>query len=293
MAKTFNSMNSVDESTLMIVDSLNLAFRYKHKGQFNFNEDYIRTVSSLRKSYKAKYVVMAVDWGGSSYRLGLYPEYKANRKEKQELSTPEEQAEFELFFEEFKNTISRISEEGEYQVLRFNGVEADDIAAYIVKKFKKLFPTITKIVLVSSDKDWDLLISEDVMRFSYVTRKETRMDNWAEHYGDIEPEDYITLKCLQGDAGDNVPGVEGVAEGRAKTLSKTYGCGYDIAASLPIDSKYKYIQNLNKFGADAIYLNYKLMDLMEFCEEALGDDNCNTVNTVLTEYFSNGLTSKI
>lgn len=285
MAKSFSNMTSLSGDTLMIVDSLNLAFRYKHKGQFNFSEDYIRTVRSLQRSYKASYVVIAADKGGSSYRKELYPAYKENRKEKQALATPEEQAEFELFFEEFKATIQRFREETEFPVLQFEGVEADDIAGYIVKIFKKHFPKITKIVLVSSDKDWDLLISEDVIRFSYVTRKETTVENWSEHYGELDIEELITMKCLQGDSGDNVPGVDGIAEGRAKTLIKTYGCGYDIAAALPIDSKYKYIQNLNKFGSEALLLNYRLMDLLEYCDEALGEANCATIIERLQEYI--------
>ena len=54
-----------------------------------------------------------------------------------------------------------------------------------------------------------------VSRFSTVTRKETTVDNWDEHY-DFPMEDYI-YKCLVGDKGDNVPGVQGVGPKRAVT----------------------------------------------------------------------------
>ena len=40
----------------------------------------------------------------------------------------------------------------------------------------------TEPVVISSDKDWDLLIDENISRFSTVTRKETTIDNWDEHY---------------------------------------------------------------------------------------------------------------
>ena len=33
-------------------------------------------------------------------------------------------------------------------------------------------------------------------------------------------------------------------------------------ASLPIDGKYKFIQNLNEFGSDGLEIGVKLMDLM-------------------------------
>ena len=39
------------------------------------------------------------------------------------------------------------------------------------------------------------------------------------------------------------------------------GSIFDIAESLPIHGKYKYIQSLNEFGSDQLLLNVELMDL--------------------------------
>lgn len=282
MAKTFQNISSLDPEVLMIVDSLNLAFRYKHSGALDFVDDYRRTVESLRKSYSAGKVVMACDSGSSKYRKELYPLYKQNRKDKQDLQSPEEEAEFQLFFEEFNRTMDAYTE-SQYPLFRFPGVEADDVAAYIVKT-RKRYP-IKKIVLISSDRDWDLLVGETVMRFSYVTRKEVTLDNWSTHY-DCEPEEYISIKCLQGDAGDNVPGVDKIGPKRAAELVKKYGSTYDIIANMPIAGKYKYIDNLNAFGADALMLNYQLMDLMEFCDEGVGTQNCETIDNTLKDYLN-------
>ena len=82
MTKTFKQMNTSDENSLMIVDSLNLAFRYKHSGAIGFCTDYMRTVDSLKKSYKSNKLIIAGDMGSSSYRKALYPDYKQNRKDK-------------------------------------------------------------------------------------------------------------------------------------------------------------------------------------------------------------------
>lgn len=208
----------------------------------------------------------------------MYPEYKANRAEKFKDQTPEEAAEFEAFFEEFNRAILQIGTV--YPVLRFDKVEADDIAAYIVKNMKK-YP-VTDVWLISSDKDWDLLVNEYVSRFSYVTRKEVTHDNWNTHY-DCAPDEYISIKCLMGDSGDNVKGVEGIGPKRAVDLIKEYGSAFDIAASIPIASKYKYIQSLN-LCKDRILLNYQLMDLLTHCDEALGD-NCYEVDQLLDSYL--------
>lgn len=268
-------------NTLMIVDALNLAFRYKHSGATDFATDYIRTVDSLKKSYKASHVIITCDQGSSSYRKALSPEYKQNRKDKQEQQTDAERAAFELFFEDFLATITAIEETTSYPVLRFQGVEADDIAAYIVSQKSKL-PT-DDIWLVSSDRDWDLLVQPGVSRFSYVTRKEVTVDNWNTHY-DFEPEDYISIKCLTGDTGDNVLGVPGIGPKRAAQLVQEYGSTYDIIANIPLSGKYKYIQELNKCG-DLLMLNYQLMDLVTHCREAIGETNIQTIDETLQLYL--------
>lgn len=278
MAKDFTHMAEKSDSTLMVVDALNLAFRYLHAKSTTFTEDYLRVVESLRKSYKAGKVIIAADKGSSSYRKAIYPEYKANRKEKFKDQTPEEQKQFEEFFAEYERTILML--ETVYPVLRYDGVEADDIAAYIVNTHINY--NITDIWLISSDRDWDLLVAPGVSRFSYVTRKEITFDSWNTHY-DCEPEEYISIKCLMGDTGDNVMGVKGIGPKRAAELVKEYGSALDIAASIPIASKYKYIQELNK-SKDIIMLNYQLMDLVTFCEEALGD-NTKAIDAVMMDYL--------
>jgi DNA polymerase-1 len=282
MTKTFEQINHTDPKSLMILDSLNLAFRYKHSKAVDFATDYMRTVESLQKSYKTKKLIIAGDMGSSSYRKALYPQYKQNRKDKYANQTEEEQQEFEQFFAEVQQILSMYEEEGKFPVIRFQGVEADDIAAYIVAKRRRY--DLDQIWLVSSDKDWDLLIAEGVSRFSYVTRKEITENNWNEHY-DFTIDDYISIKCLTGDSGDNVIGVPGIGPKRAVQLVQEYGSTYDIIAALPISSKYKYITALNEFGADNLLLNYKLMDLITNSEEAIGAENCIRINTIMNEYL--------
>jgi len=280
MSKTFEKLTE-QQNTLLIVDSLNLAFRYKHTGATDFTEDYLRTVLSLQKSYKASHVIIAGDQGSSSYRKAIYPEYKQNRKDKFAEQTDAEKAAFELFFEDFTKTLEHIQENTEFPVIKFQGVEADDIAAYIVGKKSKL--PIDDIWLVSSDKDWDLLVQPGVSRFSYVTRKETTIENWRTHY-DFEQEDYISIKCLTGDSGDNVAGVPGIGPKRAIGLVNDYGSTYDIIASIPISGRYKYIEALNQCK-DQLELNYKLMDLVTFSEDAIGLENCKQIDNLLELYL--------
>ena len=273
-----DKMVNDEANATLIVDALNLAFRWKHQGRTDFRYDYQSTVKSLAKSYDCKRVIICSDWGSSTYRKGISPDYKQNRKDKFAEQTEAERLAFEEFFEEFEASLDVLAED--YPVLRYKGVEADDIAAHLVK-FKDKYD-LEYVWLISSDRDWDLLIQENVGRFSYVTRKEVRLDNWREHY-DIPPEMYISMKGLTGDKGDNVAGIPGIGPKRAAQLIEQYGSAWDIYEAVPISSKYKYIQELNA-NCEQLLVNYELMDLMTFCDDAIGQDNIVDIERVINEY---------
>ena len=272
MATTIANLGSpAPIGNLLIVDGLNVAFRWKHQNILDFKYDYIRTIESLAKSYKAGTIIVCAD-GGSSYRKEIFPEYKANRKERFADQTEQEAKEFEMFMAEFQDTLTLLKEK--YPVFHFRGVEADDIAAYITQSID-----YDECWLISSDKDWDLLISDKVSRFSTVTRKETTVHNWDEHY-DFEIEDYITFKCLTGDKGDNVPGVPGVGPKRAVQLMEQYGTVFDIYDACPLEGRYKYIQAVNE-NAEQLLTNVELMDLVTYCEDAIGEENKEVIKNTL------------
>jgi len=270
-----NFVDNRRPENLMIVDTMNLAFRWKHAGQSRFAQDYLSTVLSLAASYNAGTIIAAADWGGSSYRKEIYPEYKANRKELVEKQTAEEKEQSRLFFDEYELTLEVLQQHKDITVFRYKGVEADDIAAYICSRLHEY--GFNQAWLISSDRDWDLLINEYVSRFSYVTRKEHTLDTWDYP---VTPEQYISYKVLTGDAGDNVLGVPGIGPKRAAALIEQYGSALDIHDQLPLPGKQKFIQALND-SKDLIPINYELMDLVSFCQEAIGYDNVLDIGRVL------------
>ena len=261
----------LNPDNLLIVDSMNLSFRYMIREEVNWKDDYVRTVESLARSYDCGSIAITGDWGGSSYRKKIFPEYKANRKEKYKNQTEAEEKKIKKFFRELNDTLELLEEKG-YPVLRYEGVEADDIAAYLVAHRETYMKD--KIWLISSDRDWDLLISDKVSRFSNVTTKEQTVDNWD---NDVSIEEYISLKCLQGDKGDNIPGIAGIGPKRAKLLIDKYGSALDIYANCPLPGNYVYIKNLNE-NAEQIMTNYKLMDLLTFYGEAIGEENMQDIH---------------
>ena len=254
-------------NNLLIVDGLNVAFRWRYKRVPYYTNDYVRTIESLAKSYNCGNVIVLAD-GGSTYRKKLYPDYKANRKDRYKDQTEAEKKEFEQFLAEFANAFKRLQSKG-HLILKQRGLEADDLAAWIVGKRREF--GVGETWLISSDRDWDLLIDDDVSRFSTVTRKETTVQNWDEHYN-FDKEMYLTFKCLAGDQGDNIPGIKGIGPKRAEQLIKQYGDLFDIYNSCPIDSKYKFIQELNE-NVERLLLNAELMDLESYSEQAIIEAN--------------------
>lgn len=259
----FSSKIQKANNNVLIVDAMNVAFRWKHQGKYVFADEYIATVQSLAKSYDCSNIVMTADKGSSLYRKNIEPEYKANRADKYKDQTEKEKEEMVLFFDEYERALALCAEK--LLILRYDRVEADDLAAYIVKHRERL--GIEDIWMISSDRDWDLLISENVSRFSTVTRKETTLLNWNEH-SEVSVEQYISFKALTGDKGDNIEGIPGIGPKRAADLIKEHGSAFDIYDKLPIASHYKFIQALNASG-DLILKNYELMDLLTYCEEAI------------------------
>ena len=283
MAINFSSLgNQVQNGNLLIVDGLNVAFRWKHSRQLEYKHDYVRTVESLAKSYDCGNIVVLAD-GGSTYRKRLSPDYKANRSDKYAEQTAQEKAEFAQFMGEFKNAFTQLEKRG-HLTIRQDGLEADDLAAWIVGKKAEF--GIGQIWMVSSDRDWDLLIQDGVSRFSTVTRKEITIDNWEDHY-DVEPSMYLTQKCLAGDTGDNVPGIAGIGPKRAVALIEQYGDLFDIYNACPISSKYKFIQSLNE-NAERLLLNAELMDLVSYSEQALieAEMNLEDLSSKILEYLN-------
>ena len=280
MAKSFMDMGSeAPRERVIVIDALNLGFRWKHQGRTDFADDYMRTVESLASSYNCGSIVIAADWGSSTFRQGIYPEYKGNRKEKYEKQTPAEAEAFQKFIEEMERTLALMDKR--WCVLRFKGVEADDIAAYVVQNREQY--GIDHIWLMSTDRDWDLLINPNVSRFSYINRKETTFENWKDTHN-YSIEEYITIKCLMGDTGDNVPGIPQIGPKRAEGLVKEFGSAFDIYDAAPFSSRYKYIQSLNE-NIELLLTNMELMDLLAYCEEAIGSENTVTIDNSLSTYI--------
>lgn len=258
-----NKEEIASRQNLLIVDGLNLAFRFKGQVSQPFASSYLRIIQSLAQSYSAKQVLILSDKGRSKFRSEIFPGYKANRDEKYANKTPEEEEVDRKFFEYYKEALELCEKVSPTFV--YKGVEADDLAGVAVSYLADSFDNIW---LASTDGDWDTLLRHNVKRFSYKTRREYTIDNLYEEHGVDTVDQFISLKALQGDPGDGINGVDGVGIKRGYTIIRQFGSALDIVDQLPLPGKQVFIQNVNK-SEELILRNLQLVDLPSFCHEAV------------------------
>jgi 5'-3' exonuclease len=247
-----------NNNNLLLVDGVNLAFRYlQRKNYNNYTDDYIRTITSLGKSYGAKRIICCFDAGASAYRKNMYPEYKQNRKIER---SEEEQERFTEFFNCLTDTIDALP----FEHYKFKGIEADDVIAYFTKNLSAKYDHTW---VISSDRDLFQLIKPNVSIFNMYSRKEIDIDYLDTEFG-LSPREYSYARMIEGDAGDGITGVEGIGPKRSIALIKEYKTIENLISSLPIAGKAKYIQNLNK-SVDILQRNEKLINLVDYIDEVI------------------------
>lgn len=253
-------------NNVLIVDGLNLAFRWKHNTRKPFAADFVRTIQSFAASYGAKQVIVLSDKGKSKFRTDIFPEYKGNRDERFANKTDAEKEDDRIFFEYYKDALNLC--ENTFPTFYKKGVEADDMAGVAVKVILEQ-DNYDTIWLISTDGDWDtLLVPGRVKRFSFKTRREYTTETMYDEHGVDTVEQFISLKAIQGDLGDNIRGVDGIGAKRGYGILREYGTVMDIIDNIPLPGKQKFIENLNA-SAELLERNIQLVDLPSFCAEAL------------------------
>ena len=156
-------------------------------------------------------LAVCFDKGGSTDRLEVFPEYKANRDE-----TPEG-------IKVAVPYIYKILEAMHIPIMVKNGYEADDIIGTLAKKAEK---EGYKTYMVTPDKDFAQLVSENI--FMYRPMFGGGYETWGveevkEKFEVQDPKQVIDFLGMKGDAVDNIPGLPGVGDKTAKKFINLYG----------------------------------------------------------------------
>lgn len=196
-------------------------------------------------------------WDGSAqWRKDIYPEYKGNRKARDEKQAAHKQA----YKDQSPFVRKALQILGLRQILVSN-LEADDMAGVLTR-------TATgEIVLVSGDQDWLQLVRSNVTWFDPIRDYTVGMGNFTEFTGYFSPREFLEGKALMGDTSDNIPGVGGIGEKGAPEFLAQFKSVAGFLAQCDDGSfvpKKKAHQNLAKpEGRAAFDRNLRLMNLLD------------------------------
>ena len=102
------------------------------------------------------------------------------------------------------------------QTMIYDGIEADDTIAYLTKHTQ--YDLDGEVVIVSTDKDFLQLVSDNVKVFSPTKKKMYNRQVVFDEFG-IWPENLLLYRTLDCDKSDNIPGIRGCG---IKTLLKRF-----------------------------------------------------------------------
>lgn len=144
--------------------------------------------------------------------------YKGNRRQSM---TPGQKAKYELFCQHLADFEQLVTNHSSIITLAADRLEADDLMAGAIQVLS-LDPT-NEMVLISADKDMiQLLGYPNVKLLDPATGKFRTLDEW-----NGSAEYFMFMKCLRGDAGDNVGSA--LPRVRETRIKKAYDDPYERA----------------------------------------------------------------
>lgn len=188
-----------------------------------------------------QYICVAFDLKAPTFRHNKYEGYKAKRK-----GMPEELRVQVPLLKEILDAMN-------IKRLEMEGFEADDILGSISLCAEKRG---LESVLVTGDRDAFQLIGDSTrLKLPRTKGGKTEVEEYdynriVEVYG-IEPEQFIDVKALMGDASDNIPGVPGIGEKTALDLIREYKDLDNLYSSLDSVKKKGIREKLETFKEQA------------------------------------------
>jgi len=199
--------------TLYLIDASLYVFRAWHAVPDEFRDSdgapvnavygFLRFLCDFLERVRPTHVAVAFDESlTSSFRNGIYPEYKANR----ELPPAELLAQFAY--------CKRIAAALGLSVLTDLQYEADDLIGSTLTLARRHG---CRSVIISADKDFGQLISHTDEQWDFARDQRWDAHGVKQRLG-VRPEQVADFLALTGDAVDNIPGVPGIGAKTAAIL---------------------------------------------------------------------------
>lgn len=211
---------------------------------FGFTKMLLKVLREKRPAFMA----VVFDAKGPTFRHNLYPAYKANR--------PPMPADLAAQIPYIKRVVKAL----DIPSLEMAGYEADDIIGTLAAR---LSSKGRRVVMVTGDKDFRQLVSPGLVIWDSMKDKVTDYDEIKKTYG-IEPEAFVDVMALSGDASDNIPGVAGIGEKTALELIRRFGSLDNLLGNLDalekknIASKIREAQELIRLSRELVTIDRKV-----------------------------------
>ena len=205
---------------------------------------FTRMLMKLLDDKSPEYGVIAFDVKGPTFRHKIFKDYKATRP-----PMPEDMAVQIPYIKEVVHGLNLV-------VLEKQGYEADDIIGTIARLGQEQG---YNVVIVSGDKDFRQILSENTVMWDSMNDKLTDSSTIRRDYG-IEPEQIIQVMALSGDTSDNIPGIPGVGEKTAINLIRQFGSIDNVFEHTDQVTRPSLRSKLEQFKKQA-YLSKKLVTI--------------------------------
>ena len=158
-------------------------------------------------------VYITFDNGHSTVRTNLLPNYKSHRKNiAVDYESLQEQK------KQIRQLLKHLRIKYIFDKYNINNYEGDDFLAYLaITQFDN-----DKVTLISSDKDFNQLISKNLKIMNPRKDEIIRENNCKEIYG-YSPSETVDYLSLVGDTSDDIPGFDGIGPVRARKFLDTFG----------------------------------------------------------------------
>jgi 5'-3' exonuclease len=205
---------------------------------YNFLKN-LRRSTALAQHYR-----FAVLWDGASWRNMEYPEYKANR-EKKDTKSERHLHEMKAMYHKQRPYIQKaLRLLGVTQVKAAN-MEADDLAAIMADRYARN----GRVVLWTGDKDWIQLVQPNVIWRDFANDRRINHENFEEMTGVKTPRQFVEVKALSGDQGDNIAGVGGIGETGAIQFVNKFGSFSDFVNMVTLEKSVDFEKLPKKYRA--------------------------------------------
>ena len=242
----------MSKKTVLLIDGENILHQSFHKFEKLKSTDgkpsgaifgFFKSLHMYLTRFEPNEVVITFDNGHSPVRVELLPNYKGHRKN------------ISVDYESLQNQKAIIMKI--LGMLRIPYIfdkrnktqyEGDDFLAYLVINTYRA----EKVILVSSDKDFNQLLNKNVRILNPRKDETIRVDNCKELFG-YHPHETVQYLAMVGDTSDDIPGFNGIGPVKARKILDEYGTIYKFLEAKP-----------NKEYSEAWERNRKLIDLFWF-----------------------------